>query len=423
MGVYGNNCRNYKFSIVNEAYFGKSETLLEIEREISKLRQSFSYYVNAKSTDEVFNINRLFEKQFGMDIFSLSVIPSKIKNAYTYPVATRYDIAFGENLARKVEVDKNGYRFKKGNGLCIVCTLYSGLLTDPNITDAEIVAVILHEIGHNFADAISTEIQAYNKNMAMYRVYLMILEVISSSGILLPDAILNVYMNLNSTVANKEMDYTKHPILDWFTGIGAHISDTGYTINDFFRRLSGGIGIKLQKLLSWPYKVFKLGQDTIPKKNEVLADKFAGIHGYGPEQASVLIKMTFEPSEAQRALEKVPLLGSLCNASFENATKNLHEYDCHPHVMQRINSEITTLERELDKSDVDPKLKKVIKNQIDDLNKLKKEITTITSDKTRAERIAITYAAYIDNKMPAPLSKKFEKQLDSEIDKIVEYNK
>ena len=68
-------------------------------------------------------------------------------------------------------------------------------------------------------------------------------------------------------------------------------------------------------------------------------------------------------------------------------------------------------------------LKKVIKNQIDDLNKLKKEITTITSDKTRAERIAITYAAYIDNKMPAPLSKKFEKQLDSEIDKIVEYNK
>ena len=52
-----------------------------------------------------------------------------------------------------------GYRFKPNNGFCIICVVFAGILTDNNITNEEVVAVMLHELFHNFADIIQNKIE------------------------------------------------------------------------------------------------------------------------------------------------------------------------------------------------------------------------------------------------------------------------
>ena len=81
MSIYGNQIKESVFfeSVLLEAYFGKSENLAQIEQLIGEFRSKYSYFQDYKQTNEIYQINRLFEKQFGMDIFSLHVVPSKIK--------------------------------------------------------------------------------------------------------------------------------------------------------------------------------------------------------------------------------------------------------------------------------------------------------------------------------------------------------
>lgn len=423
MGIYGNFIKEHNMhsgSLLLEAYFGKSQTLLELEDKIGELRDNYNYFQDYKQTDEIFQINRLFEKQFGMDIFSLHVVPSKIKNAYTTPVATRFDIALDKNtLKKRVHFDKkNGYTFEKGNGLAIICTVYAGLLQDRSITNAEIVAVLLHELGHNFADAIDANIAVANKNLVMYRIYFMIINALSSCGATLPADIALIYYNLNSAVASSETDPTPHPIITWFNGIGGIIDDKRYTLSEFIERITFASGTKISKFLSLPVKIFKTNRYSVNRRNETLADKFCGIYGYGPEQASVLAKMTFEQSDVERFVENIPLFGPLMNASYAKATKNLDEYDCHPHVIQRLNSELDTLNYELSKKNVDPKLEKVIRQQVKELEELKDKITAITTDQTKAQRIYATYAAYVDRTLPRGMDKKIEMEIDKALDNI-----
>lgn len=422
MSIYGNQIKESVFfeSVLLEAYFGKSENLAQIEQLIGEFRSKYSYFQDYKQTNEIYQINRLFEKQFGMDIFSLHVVPSKIKNAFTTPVATRYDIALKpDTLKKMVKVDKkNGYRFESGNGLAIICTVYSGLLLDQSITNAEIVAVILHQIGHNFADAIDSNIAVSNKNMIMYKIYLKIFNAIASYGATIPVDIADIYLNLNSTISSRETDNVPHPIISWFNGISGIINDRAYYLNEFLERITFASGTKLLKFLNFPTKLFNLHRYSVNRRNEVLADKFAGIYGYGPEQASVLSKMTFNQTNVEMLIQHIPIFGPLMNASFANTNKNMHEYDCHPHVMQRLNSELDTLRYELNKNNVDPKLEKEIKRQINELESLKNKITEITSDQSKAQKIYATYAAYVDKKLPNGMSKVIEEEIDKAIDGI-----
>ena len=130
MSIYAQNIIDYKYQLVNEAYFGKNETFLEMEKQIGIIREkALSKFTDINRSPEVLKLNRLFEKQFGMDVFALHVEKSEIINAYTIPVALNFDIALNTNLSKMVVADKqNGYRFKEGNDLCIICNVYLGLL-------------------------------------------------------------------------------------------------------------------------------------------------------------------------------------------------------------------------------------------------------------------------------------------------------
>ena len=91
-------------------------------------------------------------------------------------IGKRFDIAENVKMSDMVMADKqNGYKFVPNNNFVLLVNIAYGLIADPQYTDAEIVAVILHEIGHNFADCIYDRIDIANKSM-MNRLKQIILE-------------------------------------------------------------------------------------------------------------------------------------------------------------------------------------------------------------------------------------------------------
>ena len=106
--------------VLNEAYFGKSAIMQEMEKVIGDIRSKYKTMKDMDADQSVVQFNRLMEKQFGMNVFSLHIDHSNIKNAYTFPISTRFDISFSNGLKNKVEKDnKTGFRFKTRNCFCI----------------------------------------------------------------------------------------------------------------------------------------------------------------------------------------------------------------------------------------------------------------------------------------------------------------
>ena len=418
MSIYCNNIINYKYMLLNEAYFGKTETLLEIEKQIGVIRSSIKKFTDINRSKEVLALNRLFEKQFGMEVFSLHIEQENTINAYTIPVAVNFDIAFNEILSRKVEASqKTGYRFKNGNNLCIICNIYMGLLCNKNFTDAEILAVILHELGHNFADALNKEIEVANKSNARAMIGIMIINCIISFGLAIPGEVAYYISNTNKYKKKVESKTKQRRIHGLFKGVKATCVDFAQYLDEISSRLLYG-------LLGTSYtndpETQKKVKRSYSRQNEVIADKFAGIYGYGPEQASALLKMGKEPSRAKEFVDKIPGIGKQANDAFEAIFREIYKFDCHPNVIQRINEEIKTLKYELDKSDLDPKLIKAMKEQVKQLEKLKDEAMKVSKDLPESEQERAAFFAKVNEEDPDALDQDLEDYINRAFDSFLE---
>ncbi len=130
MSVYGPLIEYANIVGLSEAYIGKTDTLLEMENAIGKIRErALRKFTDINKSPEVLHFNRLMEKQFGMDCYALYIDQSDTINAYTEAVGARLDIALKDNISDWVEGDRQGgYRWKSGNQLCIMACIYLGML-------------------------------------------------------------------------------------------------------------------------------------------------------------------------------------------------------------------------------------------------------------------------------------------------------
>lgn len=425
MSVYGNQCFDYKQMLVTEAYFGKTETLQEIEKQIGVIRQvALNKYTDINRSPEVLKLNRLFEKQFGMDCFALYIEQNNTINAYTMPVALNFDVSMKINLSTMVTADtQNGYRFKEGNNLCIICNVYLGLIKNTDFTDAEIVAVILHELGHNFADCIYKQIYVYNQARSEGYLKWLIWSTILTLGLKGPSN-LAAYLRFNNKHKSKVNKKTrKRRIRGLLKGIKASTQDFGSYIDEILARLQGTsirrnveASRKRAEEKGIPAKVKK----SLNRQNEVIADKFAGIYGYGPEQASALVKMHLQVSKASITVDKIPFIGKSNNADYDEACKDVYKFDEHPHVIQRLNEEIKTLEYEIAKADIDPKLIEAAKAQVEQLKTLRDTITKVTDDMTDKEKARAEFYNNINETDPDAVDEEIEKAITAAFDDLFE---
>lgn len=430
-GVYINNydaftppqTLNEHVSYVNEAYFGKTTNLIKLEKCINELRQEYSFKRNYTATPEIKRIEDCIKAQFGFDYVSLNIIPQNIPNAFTYTLGIRFDIIKEDKLRKMVIADqKNGYRFRENNGFVLVVAIYGGVLANKNFTDAEIVAILLHEIGHNFADVISKDIRLANYEFYKTWWQVVLLRALLSIGGTLPEDIAFTISNNNKyQEKQKEKEKPVGKVGGFFEYIVGKMSDIEFNYQVFKATIINGIvGSLFAPVINASAKS-TVGSKGILKnpgrQNEVIADKFAAIYGYGAEQVTALSKLTLDLLPGEEVLSILPFGNFLIKHS-TNLNKDYHKYDVHPNIMQRANTMIESLEFELKKKNLDPEMRKVIQKQINDMKECKEAFKKINDDDNAKAKVEKAYAVIVDKKMPDATTAKLEEEINKQIDNL-----
>ena len=370
MGIFYNG-------VINEVYFGKTKELLEIEKLIGIIKEKYSdktYFSRINLMPEMQELNRKFENYFGFKVFSLHVQDTSVYNAMTIPIGCRNDILTKDLLSNYV-VNKDGYRFKKEAEFTCMVTIYSGIFLNSNFSPAETLAIILHEIGHNFSSIINNGIGCYQDAITYANFFILIFSNFSTLG----DYITNTnYMSkaMNDMVKVLAKKFPAIIVLfDSLSSVGGFIQTIGMNISTFLDIITmgvagviGSIQRKLQQLLTLNFTAYT---------NEKIADNFASIYGYGAELTSALGKMETNKMGIvlSKNIDNIPIVGPLVNITQLPSYIITSAFDEHPIFIERCNDQIRILETELRKGNIDPKMKKEIEKNISEIEKTMDEFT------------------------------------------------
>lgn len=369
---------------INEVYFGKTKELLEIEQQLDVFRNKYmeKYVLNMKvnSDMDLLKFDRMMEDYFGFGCFTLHIHNMQEANAFTMPIDYRYDY---KNPRDNIIADKNGFKFKKEFDYACILGIFSGVIFNPEFSTQEIMALILHEVGHNFNSAIN------KSNGAMVNTYITTLCVINfiaaATGNI--SGLINIITGTNKTRMTldkmgknmREQNYFPVIIYDAMKQI-LMITYAGIkSINDISRILSLGFQYVynvLIKVINIPLKILSNPLNIILKpfgvkvgyRSEESADNFATMYGYGGELSSALQKLEGTEGESSskimKAFNKLPVISSLMHLVEAPALILLSIFDSHPNTVIRVKDQIALLEAELNKADIDPKMYNVIKQDI-----------------------------------------------------------
>lgn len=372
---------------INEAYFGLSSELQTIINQLGKFRSKYtdrfkySMYMDDMNIDpELLKFNRMMEDFFGFTTYSLIVDPGVVQNAFTYPIGARIDT----NIRGNIIADKNGFKYNKSSGYVCCNYIYTGLIFNDEFTDKEIMAIIIHEVGHNFSGAIDNIVTLNDiiKKLLTIPSLLMII-LINIIQLDLAGAGRSVATSTNFTTdmyvkfmkeARKDND-TFSILVKVSKAIKAINSDINHNIGAIvgpFKLLDPQFIEKLIvnkiKMMKNPLEIFMLIGGY---QDERIADNFATMYGLGPDLTSAFKKMDDLESgiDTQRVIRNIPLIGHLHDLIMIPFMSLLSLLDPHPMKPARLRNQLMLMKKEIDKEKIDPKLKKELQANIDVIEK------------------------------------------------------
>lgn len=150
------NIQDFNIVPLNERYYGKTKDVLKIEKAIGEYRKKYLpknkndiFYkpkiLKGCFTDpKLFDISKAIKDAFGFKAVSLKIEPHFGPNAYTQTILS------AGSIEDPIDYSGEHPRFKKEAEMSCVIVMNTPLIFDPEQTDAEVTAWLLHEIGHNF---------------------------------------------------------------------------------------------------------------------------------------------------------------------------------------------------------------------------------------------------------------------------------
>ena len=378
--------------ILNELYIGKTP-IIPLQNQFSIIRnkikgKSFSNSINTDK--DILKFNRMVEKLFGFNSFALNISPNQTINAYTFGTHTFRSKEEVRKMINSLKASNNGFYHDASNGIVNgICTLNIGLINCDNISDAEIIACILHEIGHNFFEAVTDK-------DCVYSLVFNILKILKD---------INIKIN-NNISSGKEMT------LD---AIKSDVDDTIQFFDKFGQLNNLFVKIK-NNIFSIPHaisntarsaikfvssKFFRESMEDNMKRtrygytNEKFADSFAVMYGYGPELHSFLRKIEeyyIKMYNIKQTRNTVIVAFKVFKALLiDSILYTLNIMDPHPNDLARIKVSIEYLKRELAKESLDPKVKIQLLQQVEEMQKLIDDYINFPKDE---DNIAIIRAYY-----------------------------
>jgi len=351
--------------VLNEVYFGRTASINSLFNTYCDWREPFisstKYYTGGYKN--VYNKDmQVFRdmvcKQFGFKSFSYNVLPLAEPNSFTlssfFPLSNR--------TPDKIVIDKNGYRFKDNTIVSSIIAVYPELIFNPEYSNEENFAILLHEIGHNFQSAV---------NNTMFGLKVGADIILAFMGAI-PGLLLNDYTyTVANAVQNKLSD---NKVL---STLYACVSMIAYAITrckTFIWGWSNVLLFPVGIILAFVNHIESFLRSILNLSaiegyyGERFADGFAASYGFGEALSSALRKMnttlTREPT-VDDLINKVPIIGHIMNAACLPGMLLLGLIDVHPNTATRCYSIIKDLKTDLNDPSLSPELKKQLKKEID----------------------------------------------------------
>lgn len=319
----------------------------------------------------------MLEDQFGFKTCSITVVNNKIINGYTYPISIR-DFGSKKNLVST----KNGFKFKPEAEYCLIIFVYSGCMLNPEFTDREIMGMLLHEIGHNFSSALSDNLCSLRDIQHLISIPTALLQTL----FLMEDGIYSFHSTTQVATSINLKFRKDYPelcnLVDNVNGCFNFITFIIQQINEVLINvaiLTNPISMivnSIIRIIKSNMNLNRLFFGLGGKKDEQIADNFATMYGYGPDNNSFLYKAEkLSNGLATRAVTEIPVLGIIQQLVLIPIECTVYALDPHPKSVYRAMDAAKYLEMELNNSTCDPKMKKEINNEMKELNKILSQYT------------------------------------------------
>lgn len=359
-------------TILNELYLGKNKDIKELQSHLSNLRRDAMendtlLKKTGNTSPYLQKFNRKCEDIFGFKTFSMTLVYSPLVNAMTLPIQVAFDI---NDVNKNFAPTKDNMKYKKEAGYCTIVLMFTGLFLDPKYTDEEMLAIILHEIGHNFTDPMSQKSAIFNN---IRKAIMIVDDIITFMSTLSPAVLLSVAINTNTMKTimaqsqdrfhsdNKQGTMINDFIINSFTTMAGYAQFMVSLLN--IMKDPANYTFSLVRTFVASLNPIRLLNNFMGYNNEKLSDSFATIYGYGPELSSGLLKMHYIPRSG------VPAILECANTlMFLPFMILLAPTAIHPDAIVRVKTQIEYLTKEI-ANETDPKMKKELQDQIDEMNR------------------------------------------------------
>ena len=168
-------------NVIQELYVGETEFISRLIEEVSKAREPYVGKMKKpiKGNKDFIKIGDMIAEEFGFHSVTFMVPYDTSMNAFTHPITMNIDDSITEKKPKFLN-GKGLYYNPEVGKLCIIVAVTAGCWFNPDFSDREIVASILHEIGHSFVTQSKRMIDIVETNrltIAYTVVYQMILKI------------------------------------------------------------------------------------------------------------------------------------------------------------------------------------------------------------------------------------------------------
>lgn len=389
---------------VNEVYFGRTKGIERCYNAFCKFRDKYCddgklKSISQKSPNNIYDfrkdkeymqLTKEFEREFGFEEFNLIFIKSEWYNMCTIPLI-RGD---GQNLI----TTSQGYKFTPDAHAvcCVFC--YKNLFFDDRYTHGAMFTIVMHEIGHNFQQAIFSDVYTIDYSKKTSKLVAKIAKIsqnVQTKGTVTPVIDYNAldkeidklpkdeidaftkYMNIVAKAVsnNKDAEYDKKKpsIIAIIGQIFYNYIDKplGYLIAVLGMSIVHTIGLFTNYKYAYNYN----------RNGEKFADSFPGMYGFGAEAVAAQEILNNYGNHSDDINEEIaihiPIIGHVRNMIMMPLIGLIHLFDCHPNGNERKFSYKSQLYMDLNNENIGEKTKKMIKKDLEDIEKTEEELDKI----------------------------------------------
>ena len=373
--------------VIQEVYIGRIKEIDEMLNQISIIRDNWSTDSNSVKIKKLSKLESMIEEFFGFKAFSIRVMSNKGVDAYTMAISNAINV----DPDKMIETTSKGYRFTKESKTASLMYVSEGLMSNPSISNEEVMGVILHEIGHNFVQRsplVRSLYKSYKSSCISGIIISTLLMIVPAYWVYLPNLLKSYKWSFKFNrlfIAKFRQLKNKIPILKNITvdKIFGEFKDRRYAKR--YEKNSDKINFQAPYIKRDIEKEKKRQIDAngeyiharaYDRSVERLSDDFANIYGFGLYLATGLLKIDNSDSASKRIRD---LHKGHSKRTYDKADALFAEIDGilgeHPGSVDRILSLIESLEFEIkNNKDLTPKLRKEVQDNLNLLKEVQKDI-------------------------------------------------